>query len=59
VHLVASVSELTRKGDDLTNDQFGDRPGIREGGVEHADAVASGIFEVDLISADAEAAYYY
>ena len=56
VKLIAAITQLSCKDNDLSDDEFGDGAGVREGGVEHADSVACSIFEIYLVRAYAEAA---
>jgi len=56
VELHAAFRELAGKSDDLADHEFSHRARVGEGRVEDADAVFRGIFEVDLVGADAEAA---
>lgn len=58
VELAAAVAELAGERDDLGDDEFGDGAGVAEGRVEDGDAGLRGESEVDLVSADAEAADY-
>jgi hypothetical protein len=56
VHLVGTVTELSRQHDDLSNDQLRHTARVTKRRVEDGDTVLGGIFEVDLVGADAEAA---
>ena len=56
VELIRSISELARKGNNLSDDQFGDAARIAEGRVEDGNASLGRVFQVDLIGADAKTA---
>jgi hypothetical protein len=56
VHFVASVSDLSRQRNDLAYHQLGYAAGVAEGRIEHANAMLGGIFQVDLVRANAETA---
>ena len=57
MEFVAAIRHLAGERNDLADDQLGDRAGVGEGGVEDADTVLRGVFQVDLVRADAEASY--
>lgn len=56
VHLSRAVGELASEDNYLSDNKFGDRAGVGEWRVEDSGASAGGVHEVDLGSADAEAA---
>lgn len=56
VHLGRAVGELASEDDYLSDNKLGDRAGVGEWRVEDSGASAGGVREVDLGSADAEAA---
>jgi hypothetical protein len=47
---------LTREGDDLADDELGDRTRVGKGRVEDGDSGLGGGLEVDLVGSDAETA---
>ena len=53
-HLAGPVTELTREGDDLADDEFGDGTRVGKGRVEDGDPGLCGGLEVDLVGPDAE-----
>jgi hypothetical protein len=55
VHLVGSVDELSREGNDFGNDEFGDGSRVGKGRVEDRDTFFSGVRQVDLVRSDAKA----
>ena len=57
MHFVAPVTQLAGQGYDLAYYELGDRPGVRERGVENADAMSGRVFEVDLVCTNTEAAH--
>ncbi len=58
MHFVASVSDLSCQRNDLAYNQLGHATGVAEGRIEHANAMFGGIFQVDLVRANAETADY-
>lgn len=56
VQLVRAVSQLAGQGDDFSNDKFRNTSRVCERGVENCNTVSRGIFEIDLVCSDAEAA---
>jgi hypothetical protein len=57
VHFIRTITELTGKGDDLSDHELGDTAGVAERGVEHGDTVLRRILEVDLVGTDTEATH--
>jgi hypothetical protein len=55
-HLSRPVGELTREGDDLADDELGDRPRVGKGRVENGDSGLGSGLEVDLVGSDTETA---
>jgi hypothetical protein len=55
VHLQVPVTQLSRKEDDLSNDQLCDGAGVGEGRIEDSDTLLSSVLEIHLIRADTEA----
>lgn len=55
-HLPRAIAELTAEGDNLGDDELGDRARVGEGRVEDGDSCFGGGEEVDLVGSDAEAA---
>lgn len=55
MHLHASIAELARKGNDLGDDELSDGARVAERRIEDRDAMLSGILQVDLVGANAEA----
>lgn len=53
-HLPRPIAELTREGDDLADDEFGDRTRVGKGRVEDGDTRLGSGFEVDLVRPDTE-----
>jgi hypothetical protein len=47
---------LTREGDDLADDELGDRTRVGKGRVEDGDSGLGGGLEVDLVGSDTETA---
>jgi hypothetical protein len=58
VKLVAAIAKLSCKNDEFSNDELGNRPRVREWGVEDTYAMTGGIFEVDLVCAYAKTPDY-
>ena len=56
MHLCRSIPKLTRKCDNLGNNQFGNTSRIGKWGVKDGDTMACGIFKVHLVCSNAEAA---
>lgn len=55
-HLVGSVDDLSRKGNDLGDDELSNRTGVGEGRVENGDTSLGGVLKIDLIGTDTETA---
>ena len=56
LELTGAIEELTRQNDDFGHDELCDRTRVREGRVKDGDACTSSAVEINLISANAEAA---
>ncbi len=56
MHLAHAIPQVAREHHDLGHDHFGHAARVREGRVEHRDAVALGAREIHLVRADAKAA---
>jgi len=55
VHLDGAVTQLSRKGNDFSDNQLRNTARVAEGRVEDGNTVVGSILEVDLIGTDAEA----
>lgn len=55
-HLVGSVDDLSRKGDDLGDDELSNRTGIGEWRVKNGNTSLGGVLKIDLVGTDAETA---
>lgn len=55
-HLMGSVDDLSRKGNDLGDDELSNGSGIGEGRVENGDTSLGSVLKVDLVRTDTETA---
>lgn len=58
MHLVRAVSKLSGENNYFCDNQLCYTPGVAERRVENSNSVLSSKFEIDLIGAYTEAAYY-
>lgn len=56
MHFVRAVAKLAGQSNNFRNDELSHTARVGEGRVEHGDTMGSGVLEVDLVGADAEAA---
>ena len=56
VQLVRAVSQLTGQGDNFSNNKFRNTSRVCERGVEDGNTVPRGIFKINLVCSNAEAA---